>query len=106
MCEIIVHTMHFPRIQYEFSIRTHINYQIPIFYIGTADHGIGEVGFDRDYIPEAKKVTLLGEIVNIDLSPDDDFGGDNTDAYLDVEIVHLGFDVRVVFAHGSPNLSA
>ena len=47
---------------------------------------------------------LLGQIVDIYLSPDDDLRRYYVDAYLNVEIAHLGSDVRVVLGHGPAHL--
>jgi hypothetical protein len=83
---------------------THVNNQITALNVGTPDHRVREIGLDGNGISEAKEMPLLGEIVDIYLSPDDDLRRYYVDAYLNVEIAHLGSDERVVLGHGPAHL--
>ena len=78
-------------------MQTHVDHQISRLYVSAPNHRVREVGLDGDGIPEPKKMSFLGQIINIYLGADDDLRRYDVDAHLYIKIAHLRSDVRVVF---------
>ena len=85
-------------------IITHIHYQISNTNVGTSNHSICKISLDGNCIPKSKEMSFLRKIIHIDLCSNNDFCGNDIDSDLDVKVIHFGFNVRVVFDHGTTNL--
>lgn len=84
--------------------KTHIHNQISNTNVRASNHSICKISLDGNCIPKSKEMSFLRKIIHIDLCSNNDFCGNDIDSDLDVKVIHFGFNVRVVFDHGTTNL--